>query len=78
MTELSLADLLEAYRLRQLLDAEAYRQLYYEELGNRVRIEHEHAGIVATFAAGDAELVIRLLDEHRGHATTTLGALLKT
>lgn len=65
--------------LRALWDAtEAYRRLYYEESGNRERVEHEHAQIVAAFAAGDAELVIRLLDEHRGHATTALGALLPT
>jgi len=65
--------------LRALWDAtEAYRRLYYEESGNRERVEHEHAGIVDAFAAGDAELVIRLLDEHRGHATTALGALLPT
>ncbi|WP_104083481.1 GntR family transcriptional regulator [Cryobacterium sp. Y11] len=63
--------------LRALWDStEAYRRLYYEEPGNRARALHEHAGIVDAFAAGDAELVIRLLDEHRGHATTVLGALL--
>ena len=65
--------------LRALWDStEAYRRLYYEETGNRARVEHEHAGIVDAFAAEDAELVIRLLDEHRGHATTALGALLGT
>ena len=64
--------------LRALWDStEAYRRLYYEESGNRARVEHEHAGIVEAFAAGDAELVICLLDEHRGHATTALGALLR-
>ena len=64
--------------LRALWDStEAYRRLYYQEPGNRVRVEGEHAGIIDAFAAGDAELVIRLLDDHRGHATTALGALLK-
>ncbi len=63
--------------LRALWDStEAYRRLYYEEPGNRARVEHEHAGIVDAFAAGDAELVIRLLDEHRAHATAALGTVL--
>jgi len=63
--------------LRSLWDStEAYRRLYYDEPVNRALVEHEHAGIVAAFAAGDADRVILLLDEHRRHATTALGALL--
>ncbi|WP_104178764.1 GntR family transcriptional regulator [Cryobacterium sp. Y50] len=63
--------------LRALWDStEAYRRLYYEQSSNRTLVEHEHASIVDAFAVGDAVLVIRLLDEHRGHATTALGALL--
>jgi DNA-binding GntR family transcriptional regulator len=63
--------------LRALWDStEAYRRLYYEESGNRHRVEREHAGIVDAFAAGNADLVIRLLDEHRAHATTALGTVL--
>lgn len=63
--------------LRALWDStEAYRRLYYDDSDNRARVEREHTGIIGAFAAGNAELVIRLLDEHRVHATTALGTVL--
>lgn len=63
--------------LRTLWDAtETYRYVYYGNESNRHRVETEHAEIVDAFAARDAARLIRLLDEHRGHATDTLTTLL--
>ena len=65
--------------LRALWDStETYRFVYYGNAQNRHRVEVEHAGIVAALAAADTDLLIRLLDEHRGHATEVLGKLLHT
>jgi DNA-binding GntR family transcriptional regulator len=63
--------------LRTLWDStETYRFVYYGNAHNRRRVEVEHAGIVDALASADTELLIRLLNEHRGHATDVLGKLL--
>lgn len=63
--------------LRVLWDAtETYRFVYYGDEDHRHLVEHEHGLIVQAFADRDADRLIRMLDEHRGHATTALRRLL--
>lgn len=65
--------------VRVLWDAtDTYRAVYYGDPDNRRRVEREHAQIVDAFAAGDAERLVRLLDEHRDHAVDALRALIAT
>jgi len=64
--------------LRTLWDStETYRFVYYGDENNRNRVAHEHAAIVQAFADRDADRLIRLLDEHRGHAAEALERLLR-
>lgn len=63
--------------VRVLWDAtDTYRAVYYGDAANRRRVQDEHAGIVAAFAARDADRLVRLIDEHRDHAVEALRTLL--
>jgi DNA-binding GntR family transcriptional regulator len=64
--------------LRQLWEAtDAYRALYFQAAGNRERVEHEHAAMLAALRARDAERVIVLHDEHREHSVASVRAILE-
>ncbi|PZG37118.1 GntR family transcriptional regulator [Spongiactinospora gelatinilytica] len=68
-------------RLRRFLgilwDAtDVYRTLYYSEAANRDRVEREHDGIVRAVRARDADLLVRLLDEHRAGTVATFRGFL--
>ncbi|MFI0422338.1 GntR family transcriptional regulator [Spongiactinospora sp. 9N601] len=68
-------------RLRRFLgilwDAtDVYRTLYYSEATNRDRVEREHDGIVRAVRARDADLLVRLLDEHRAGTVATFRGFL--
>ncbi|WP_433872124.1 GntR family transcriptional regulator [Saccharopolyspora sp. CA-218241] len=59
--------------VRTLWDAtDAYRAVYYNSDANRRRVRAEHDAIVTAAAERDAPALVRLLDEHRGHAVAAL------
>jgi DNA-binding GntR family transcriptional regulator len=63
--------------LRQLWDAtDVYRSVYFAGTGNRTRVRHEHAALVAALRDGDAELAVRLQAEHRAHSVSAVTAAL--
>lgn len=52
--------------------ADVYRALLYSDTNSLAQTCAEHREIYAACADGDAERVIKLLDEHRGHTVDTL------
>jgi DNA-binding GntR family transcriptional regulator len=56
---------------------DTYRAVYYGDVANRRRVEREHARIVEAFRARDADLLVRLIDEHREHAVESLRSVLE-
>jgi DNA-binding GntR family transcriptional regulator len=63
--------------VRILWDAtDVYRALYYAEPANRRRVEAEHRAVLAALRRRDAERVVRLLAEHRGHAVAHIRTVL--
>lgn len=63
--------------LRQLWDAtDAYRSLYYQGSGNRVRVQSEHAAMLAALRRRDADAVISLHDDHRAHSVAAVESML--
>jgi len=63
--------------LRQLWDAtDVYRSVYFAGTGNRTRVKHEHAALVAALRDGDAELAVHLQAEHRAHSVYAITAAL--
>ena len=64
--------------LHQLWDAtDAYRALYFQQSINRSRVGREHARMLAALRARDAELLVRLHDEHRDRSVGTVRAILE-
>ncbi|BCB89912.1 GntR family transcriptional regulator [Phytohabitans suffuscus] len=63
--------------IRQLWDAsEPYRSLYYAEPVNRTVVRQEHKQIVEAARNRQADLLVKLLAEHRSHAITRLRTVL--
>jgi DNA-binding GntR family transcriptional regulator len=63
--------------IRILWDAtDAYRSLYYATDRNRELVAAEHRAVVAAVRSRDADLVVRLLAEHREHAVAHIRAVL--
>lgn len=63
--------------LRQLWEAtDAYRALYYEDPGNRDRVQHEHRAMIAALRARDAQELIRQQDSHRARTVDSVRARL--
>ena len=63
--------------VRQLWDAtDPYRSLYYGDHANRELVDRQHRQILAAARERDTDLVVRLLDEHRGHAIAQFGRIL--
>lgn len=63
--------------VRQLWDAtDPYRSLYYGDQANRELVDRQHRQILAAARERDTDLVVRLLDEHRGHAIAQFGRIL--
>jgi DNA-binding GntR family transcriptional regulator len=64
--------------LRQLWEAtDAYRALYFQSGENRHRVAGEHARMLAALRDRDAEALVALHDEHRGHSVAAVRALLE-
>lgn len=64
--------------IRQLWDAsEPYRTVYFGRSANRDHLQKEHRLITDAVAAGDAERVADLLEEHRDHASAVLVEVLE-
>lgn len=63
--------------VRQLWDAtDPYRSLYYGDQANRELVDRQHRQILAAAQQRDTDLVVRLLDEHRGHAIVQFDRIL--
>jgi DNA-binding GntR family transcriptional regulator len=63
--------------IRQVWDAtEPYRAHYYSEGRFRERAIAEHREIIRAAGARNAKRVVRLLAEHRDHASTALAEIL--
>jgi DNA-binding GntR family transcriptional regulator len=63
--------------LRQLWDAtDVYRSVYFATAGNRTRVKHEHAALLAAIADGDAERAVKVQAEHRDHSVAAVTAAL--
>ncbi|MFD0890442.1 GntR family transcriptional regulator [Streptosporangium algeriense] len=63
-------------RIRRFLSilwdaTDVYRSLYYSEVVNRERVDHEHRGIIDAVRDRDADRLVRLLDEHRAGTVAT-------
>jgi DNA-binding GntR family transcriptional regulator len=64
--------------IRQLWDSsDPYRSLYFAEPVHRDAVDREHRRICEAADRRDAEALVRLLDEHRGHAITELKKILE-
>jgi DNA-binding GntR family transcriptional regulator len=63
--------------IRQLWDSsEPYRSLYYAEPVNRSVVRQEHVLIIEAARKRQADLLVKLLDEHRSHAISRLRKVL--
>jgi DNA-binding GntR family transcriptional regulator len=63
--------------IRMLWDStEAYRALYYSTAEERRRASDAHDRIIAAVRGGDADLLVRELDEHRERALVVLRGIL--
>jgi DNA-binding GntR family transcriptional regulator len=59
--------------LRQLWDAtDVYRAVYFAAAGNRTRIAHEHADLVAALRAGDAARAVEVQAAHRERSVASV------
>lgn len=67
-----------ALRLIRLLwdSTEAYRALYYNAASERRATTNAHDRIIAAIRAGDADRLVRELDDHRARALKTLTRIL--
>lgn len=65
--------------VRLLWDAtDAYRSLYYNLAEHRSTVVHQHEQAVAAIRTGDADTLVKVLDEHRENAVAALRTLLPT
>jgi len=63
--------------VRILWDAtDVYRSVYYSAAASLDAVAREHRAILAAVLAGDADEVVRLLDDHRDGAIEHLRATL--
>jgi DNA-binding GntR family transcriptional regulator len=64
--------------IRQLWDSsDPYRSLYFTDPVHRDVVDMEHRGICEAARQRDAEALVRLLNEHRGHAIDALKRVLE-
>jgi DNA-binding GntR family transcriptional regulator len=63
--------------LRQLWDAtDVYRAVYFAGVGNRSRVSHEHAELVAALRARDTARAVAVQAAHREHSVAAVRAAL--
>ncbi|MFE0650490.1 GntR family transcriptional regulator [Streptomyces sp. NPDC059534] len=55
---------------------DAYRSLYYTDTPHREQAVDEHRAVLTALRHGDADTVVRRLDEHRSHAVAALRRVL--
>jgi len=64
--------------LQQLWEAtDAYRALYFHHEANRRRVAREHARMMTALRRRDADVLVRLHDEHRNNSVGTVRGLLE-